>query len=58
MRRLFPISISFTGNFLELVTDLFPEQTLKSFIVGEFDGTLFFSGALLLSSSHSGDLPC
>jgi len=59
MRRLFPISIGFSGfsgNPLRLVPTLFAEQMLKGFIVGKFDGMLFFGS--LLSSRHSGDLPC
>jgi hypothetical protein len=59
MRRLFPISIGFpgvSGNPLRFVAPLFTEQVLKGFIVGQFDGMLFFGS--LLSSSHSGYLPC
>jgi hypothetical protein len=58
MRRLLPISIGFLGFFLELVPDQFGVQMLKGFIVSKLDGSLFFGGSLLLSPSHSGDLPC
>jgi hypothetical protein len=59
MRRAFPISIGFSGfmgNPLGFVSDLFREQVLHSFIVGEFKGPLFFG--VLGPFSHSGDLPC
>jgi hypothetical protein len=59
MRRLFPISIGFSGvsgNSFRFVPALFAEQMLKGFVVGKFDGMLFFGS--LLSSSHSGDLLC
>jgi hypothetical protein len=49
MRRLFPISIGFpgvSGNPLRFVAPLFTEQVLKGFIVGQFDGMLFF-GSLI-----------
>jgi hypothetical protein len=58
MGRLLPISIGFTGNFLELVAGFFPEQLFKGFVVCKLDGTLFFFGGSLLLSTHSGDLPC
>jgi len=57
MGRLFPILIGFLSNFFEFVAGFFPKQTLKGFIICEFDGTLFLSGSLL-TSTHSGDLPC
>ena len=59
MRRGFPIPIGFSGVFgnpLRLVSDLLREQVLHSLIVGEVEGPFLFGS--LLSSSHSGDLPC
>jgi hypothetical protein len=59
MRRAFPISIGFSGisgNPLGFVSDLFREQMLHSFIIGKFKGPLLLGA--LLSSRHSGDLPC
>jgi hypothetical protein len=63
MRRAFPISIGFSGvlgNSLRFVPNLFREQVLKGLIVGKFDGAFLFEASResLLSSSHSGDLPC
>jgi len=59
MRRAFTISIGFSGFVgysLRLVADLFREQVLHSFIVGKLSRMFLFGS--LLSSSHSGDLPC
>jgi len=59
MRRVVPISIGFSGvlgNSLGFVPNLFRKQVLHSLIVGKFDGSLLYG--TLLSSSHSGVLPC
>jgi hypothetical protein len=52
MGRLFPTSIGFLGDFLELVADFFSKQVLKGFVVGKLYRALFLSGSLLLSPSH------